>query len=75
MVLAAVVIVVSFVVITVEFVVTKVQTFLAMGMGFFFLAFGGSTWTRTYVERYFSYAVASGVRLMTLYFLVNAGQR
>ena len=27
----------------------------------------------TYVERYFSYAVSSGVRLMTLYFLVGAG--
>ena len=74
LVLAAVVIVISFLVITAEFVVTKVQTFLAMGMGFFFLAFGGSTWTRTYVERYFSYGVASGVRLMTLYFLVNAAQ-
>ena len=74
MVFAAVVIVISFAVITIEFVVTKVQTFLAMGMGFFFLAFGGSTWTRTYVERYFSYGVASGVRLMTLYFLVNAAK-
>ena len=70
---AAVVILISFVVITTEFVITKVQTFLAMSMGLFFLGFGGSTWTRTYVERYFSYAVSSGVRLMTLYFLIGAG--
>ena len=74
MVLAAGVIVISFLVITVEFVVTKVQTFLALGIGVFFLGFGGSTWTRSYVERYFAYATASGVRLMTLYFLVNAAQ-
>jgi type IV secretion system protein TrbL len=73
MVIAAVVILISFLVITVEFVITKVQTFLAMGMGLFFLAFGGSTWTRTYVERYFSYSVSSGTRLMTLYFLIGAG--
>ena len=73
MVIAAVVILISFLVITVEFVITKIQTFLAMGMGLFFLAFGGSTWTRTYVERYFSYAVSSGTRLMTLYFLIGAG--
>jgi type IV secretion system protein TrbL len=70
---AALVILLSFLVITIEFVITKVQTFLAMGMGLFFLGFGGSTWTRTYVERYFSYSVSSGVRLMTLYFLIGAG--
>jgi type IV secretion system protein TrbL len=69
----AVVIVVSFTIISVEFIVTQVQTFLAVGLGLFFLAFGGSTWTRTYVERYFSYAVAAGTRLMTLYFLVAVG--
>lgn len=73
MVLAAIVVLISFVIITVEFVVTKIQTFLAMGMGLFFLGFGGSTWTRNYVERYFSYSVSSGVRLMTLYFLIGAG--
>lgn len=73
MVLAAIVVLISFVVITVEFVITKVQTFLALGIGFFFLAFGGSTWTRTYVEKYFAYAVSSGVRLMTLYFLLGTG--
>jgi len=73
MVLAAIVVLISFVVITVEFVVTKVQTFIAMGIGLFFLGFGGSTWTRTYVERYFSYSVSSGVRLMMLYVLIGAG--
>ena len=73
MVLAAIVVLISFVIITVEFVVTKIQTFLAMGMGLFFLGFGGSSWTRNYVERYFAYAVSSGVRLMTLYFLIGAG--
>jgi type IV secretion system protein TrbL len=63
----------SFLVIAIEFVFTKIQTFLALGMGFFFLGFGGSGWTRNYVERYFAYAVSSGVRLMANYFLIGAG--
>jgi type IV secretion system protein TrbL len=73
MVIAAFCIVMAFTFITIEFVVTKVQTFLALGMGVFFLGFGGSSWTRNYVERYFSYSVSSGVRLMTSYFLIGAG--
>jgi type IV secretion system protein TrbL len=72
-VIAALAIAFSFLVITIEFVFTKIQTFLALGMGFFFLGFGGSGWTRNYVERYFAYAVSSGVRLMANYFLIGAG--
>jgi type IV secretion system protein TrbL len=70
---AGLVIAISFLFITIDFVMTKIQTFLAIGMGFFFFGFGGSTWTRTYVERYFAYAVSSGVRLMTQYFLIGIG--
>jgi type IV secretion system protein TrbL len=72
-VIAAFFIACSFLFITIEFVFTKIQTFLALGMGFFFLGFGGSGWTRNYVERYFAYAVSSGVRLMANYFLIGAG--
>lgn len=70
---AALIILLSFLVITIEFIITKIQTFLVLGMGIFFFAFGGSKWTRTYVERYFAYAFSSGIRLMTLYFLIGAG--
>jgi type IV secretion system protein TrbL len=72
---AGLVVLFSFLIVTVEVVLTKVQTFLALGLGVFFLGFGGSTWTRNYVERYFSYAISSGVRLMTLYFLVGVGNQ
>jgi P-type conjugative transfer protein TrbL len=71
--IAALAIAASFLAIAVEFVMSKVQTFLALGMGFFFLAFGGSGWTRSYVERYFAYAFSSGIRLMANYFLIGAG--
>lgn len=71
--LAAFLIPLSFLIITIDFVVTKIQSFLALGMGFFFLGFGGSGWTRNYVERYFSYAMSTGVRLMAQYFLIGTG--
>jgi hypothetical protein len=71
--LAAFVIPLSFLIITIDFVVTKIQSFLALGMGFFFLGFGGSSWTRTYVERYFAYAMSTGIRLMVQYFLIGDG--
>lgn len=73
MVLAAFVICFSFLTICAQFIITKVQTFLALGLGFFFLGFGGSRWTIPYVERYFAYAVAVGVKLMALYVLIGAG--
>lgn len=63
----------AFLVITIQFIVTKVQTFLVLSMGFFFLGFGGSRWTVPYVERYFAFAVASGTKLMMLYVLTAAG--
>jgi type IV secretion system protein TrbL len=70
--LAALLVCFSFLAITVQFILTKVQTFLALGMGFLFLGFGGSHWTTPYVERYFAFSVASGVKLMVLYMLAGA---
>ncbi|HEX3682123.1 MAG TPA: P-type conjugative transfer protein TrbL [Bryobacteraceae bacterium] len=72
LILAAFIICVSFLVICFQFIVTKIQTFLALGMGVIFLGFGGSRWTTPYVERYFAFCVASGVKLMALYLLAGA---
>ncbi len=72
LILAALVICFAFLVITFQFIVTQVQTFLAIGMGYLFLGFGGSRWTTNYVERYFAFTVASGVKLMVLYMLAGA---
>lgn len=72
LILAGLVICASFLVICFQFIVTKVQTFLALGMGVIFLGFGGSRWTAPYVERYFAFCVASGVKLMALYLLAGA---
>jgi type IV secretion system protein TrbL len=72
LILAAFIVCVSFLLICFQFIVTKVQTFLALGMGVIFLGFGGSRWTTPYVERYFAFCVASGVKLMALYLLAGA---
>ncbi len=72
--LAAFFIMVSFLVISYQFTVTLIQTYLALGMGYFFLGFGASRWTVTYVERYFAFCFAAGAKLMVLYMLIGAGQ-
>jgi len=72
LILGAFLICAAFLVISFQFIITKVQTFLAIGMGFLFLGFGGSRWTAPYVERYFAFSVASGIKLMALYLLAGA---
>ena len=73
LIVAGFVICLAFLIITFQFIITQVQIFLAIGMGYFFLGFGGSRWTTNYVERYFAYSVASGTKLMVLYMLAGAG--
>jgi type IV secretion system protein TrbL len=70
--IAAFCILLAFLVIAFQLVITEVQVSLAIGMGYFFLGFGGSRWTTNYVERYFAYSVAAGVKLMVLYMLIGA---
>src|ERR1022692_1297208 len=70
--IAAFCILLAFLAIAFQFVITQVQVFLAIGMGYFFLGFGGSRWATNYVEGYFAYSVAAGVKLMVLYMLVGA---
>jgi len=67
LILAAFIICLSFLVICFQFIVTQVQAAICLGVGYIFLGFGGSKWTAPYVERYFAFAVATGVKLMTLY--------
>lgn len=63
----------AFLGLTVQLVVTLVESYLVVGAGFIFLGFGGSRWTAAYVERYISFAVSTGVKVMVLYLLVGAG--
>jgi type IV secretion system protein TrbL len=73
MLVAAIIIVGAFTALAIFFVIVKVQTFVAIGAGLILLGFGGSQWTRVYVERYIGYAVTAGIKLMMVYFLVGTG--
>ena len=73
LILASVVICIAFLALTVQFMMAQIQVYLALGMGYFFLGFGGSSWTSNYVERYFAYSVSAGIRLMVIYMLAGAG--
>jgi type IV secretion system protein TrbL len=73
LVFCAVVIFLSYVAIAIQFVVALVESYLAVGAGVVLLGFGGSRWTAPYVERYISYAIAVGLKILLLYLLVGAG--
>ena len=63
----------AFLGLTIQLVVTLVESYLVVGAGFIFLGFGGSRWTAPYVERFISFAVSTGVKVMVLYLLLGAG--
>jgi type IV secretion system protein TrbL len=71
--IAAIGILLSFCWLTGQFVLAKVETILALGTGYPFLAFGGSRWTAGYVERYWTFAVSAGIKMMTQYILLGLG--
>ena len=63
----------GYAVVAINFVVTTIEGFVVIGAGYIFLGFGGSQWTRPYVERYIALAVSLGARLMILYMIVGLG--
>lgn len=73
LVLAGLIIFLSFVVVSIHFIMAMVESYIVVGAGFLFLGFGGSRWTAPYVERYIALAVAVGVKIMVLYLLIGGG--
>lgn len=69
--LVACIVLVSYVIIVLHYVVTKLETIIVMSAGYIFLGFGGSRWTSPYFERYISFAVSTGVRLMLIYLMLG----
>src|SRR6201987_2605047 len=69
--LAACIVLASYIIITLHYVVTKLEAIIVMSAGYIFLGFGGSRWTSPYFERYMSFAVSTGVRLMLIYLMLG----
>ncbi len=72
--LIACIVLVSYIIITLHYVVTKLEAIIVMSAGYIFLGFGGSRWTSPYFERYISFSVSTGVRLMLIYLMLGVFQ-
>lgn len=72
--LMACIVLISYVIITLHYVVTKLEAIIVMSAGYIFLGFGGSRWTAPYFERYISFCVSTGVRLMLIYLMLGVFQ-
>ena len=69
----ALAILIAYGIVVVNFIVTSIEALVVVGAGYIFLGFGGSQWTRSYMERYIALAVSIGARLMVLYMVVGLG--
>lgn len=63
----------GFFLVSLQFSITLIDSYFAIALGSYFIWLGGSRWTVGYVERYFAFCVAVGVKLMALYLLIGAG--
>lgn len=72
--LAAIVIEISFALIAAWMVVTLVQSYIVIAAGVINMAFGGSRWTKDIAVATVRYTVSVGAKLMMLQLLVSIGQ-
>lgn len=69
--LSAVLIVMCFTFLAAFLMVTLVESYFIINAGVFFMAFGGSEWTREYAVAMLRYAVSIGAKLLVLQLLVG----
>lgn len=71
--IAAAAVMAALFIMSLQFSITLIDSYIAIGLASYFIWLGGSRWTVSYVEQYFAFCVAVGVKLMALYLLVGAG--
>ena len=69
--LAIVAVLLAFGLLTLHFLIAQIEIYYAIAVGTIFLSLGGSKWTVGYVERYFSFCVQAGIKMMVMYFAVG----
>jgi type IV secretion system protein TrbL len=73
LVIAAVLIMISYTIITISFILTMAESYVLLSVGVIFLGFGASRWTAPYTERYISLAVSIGVKILLIYCCISTG--
>ena len=71
--LTGLMVILSFTVIAVQLMVTLIESYVVIGGGMLMLGFTGSRWTLPFGEKYFGYAVSTGIKLFTLYLIAGQG--
>lgn len=71
--LAALMIVIGYGIIALQLAITLIEMYLVIGAGALMLGFMGSRWTMSFGERYFGYAISTGVKLLTIYLIAAFG--
>lgn len=72
--LAGLMTILAFTAVAVQLMVTLIESYVVIGGGMLMLGFLGSRWTLPFGEKYFGYAVSTGIKLFTLYLIVGQGQ-
>jgi type IV secretion system protein TrbL len=70
---SAVAVFLAFLWIALNYAVTLIEAIILMSVGMFFLAFGASRWTVSWLERLISLAVSIGVKFLLYFCLISAG--
>jgi type IV secretion system protein TrbL len=74
LVIAALLILVSFALITAFMVMALVESYVVISAGVLMMGFGGSRWTRDYAFKVMIYAVSIGAKLFILQLLIGLGE-
>lgn len=72
--LAGLLTIMAFTLVAIQLMVTLIESYLVIGGGMLMLGFTGSRWTLPFGEKYFGYAVSTGIKLFTLYLIVGQGE-
>jgi len=72
--LAGLLTILAFTLVAVQLMVTLIESYIVIGGGMLMMGFLGSRWTLPFGEKYFGYAVSTGIKLFTLYLIVGQGQ-
>jgi hypothetical protein len=57
--------------VTLSLIITWVESYVALGVAYVMLGFGGSRWTREYVNRYICLMISVGLKILTIYGVIT----